>query len=936
MFKQNSKKAAVMQRRMLSFLTILYLLIALAILPDMAPVVLAAKTEQQTNTIQTVKPQLGPDTDNDWVSDADEQRFGSDPDIVDSDSDGMSDFEEIFMLHTNPANADKDSDGDSFFDQVEQQLFKTNPNEVDGDQDGDLVPDKVESSVGSDLHKIDSDQDLISDFIELFLLKSSPNKPEPDGDKNGYPDALQAWLPQHLQKTSCQADITLTVDKFIVIDPEEADSQSNMSGGDETMFIYGLQVSPSGQPIMLNTNGNFDGEVWNGDLYEGNELTDFRPLGPLQAKCGQVITVFMGATESDMFMGETQMGPFQTDNPFIFQRLPVGWEHALQRENVFEGKGVDGTYEYDVLFTIHVALGAFLLQGLPQADNENISFEDLSNIVLPCQVDDTQNNMQVNASSSTQLNQMTRSEQSKSYILFEEGFDDTKGRWTVGPSLGTEIRDGALVFRSDQLPLGIDFLTFPESITHFDQVVAAAQGSFTISFEFFDLKSSPDFEGTVLAMKVATLGINAGHFFAIEDGKSWRFLQYPNGIEETGVLPGAINLMDGKRHTLSWSIVNTSGQSNHIMMVDGQEVAKLTLNFEVHGEPVFGFGYKTAKMRTTSLKVDRFTLYGSGANLNTGAGIGAFTENFSSANKRLRFRHPDGWAFAEQAEPISQVSNGAINNLKMFNSPGGYSGTPNEMALTIYEPVYVMETASIIDSTKVELQHVLYPFVKTELKEIPRSDRPKLNVLEKITVCDKPLVRTTAQVEGNTIIWVASRNSDKTVTITKIQLPAGQLEELMPTPLSLISTLDYSAPPHTVRDLDGPAIAAKEFMIAMTQGNLDDGINMICTPERLFFSIADFFLSDMFNTNVIENLALEGYKLDDSYRYYETVWTGKDDEGDESAFIRVSGHIVHIHPDGNQYIVAQSRAPIFGRSTLIRVEKENGVWRVCQGMKFKW
>ena len=54
------------------------------------------------------------DTDTDGLSDAEEQKHGTDVQRTDSDNDELSDFEEVDIWHTDPLNAD--SDGDRYKD----------------------------------------------------------------------------------------------------------------------------------------------------------------------------------------------------------------------------------------------------------------------------------------------------------------------------------------------------------------------------------------------------------------------------------------------------------------------------------------------------------------------------------------------------------------------------------------------------------------------------------------------------------------------------------------------------------------------------------------------------------------------------------------------------------------------------------------------------
>ncbi len=49
---------------------------------------------------------LPPDSDGDGISDAEEQKLGTDTRKVDTDGDGSTDFEEVYLRHTNPLKPD--------------------------------------------------------------------------------------------------------------------------------------------------------------------------------------------------------------------------------------------------------------------------------------------------------------------------------------------------------------------------------------------------------------------------------------------------------------------------------------------------------------------------------------------------------------------------------------------------------------------------------------------------------------------------------------------------------------------------------------------------------------------------------------------------------------------------------------------------------------
>jgi len=91
-------------------------------------------------------------------------KFGGSLAGRDSDSDGLSDLDEVRIFQTNPVEPDSDSDG--LDDQSEIENFLTDP--LQSDTDGDDLSDGDELNVfGTSPIKIDSDSDGIADGIEV-------------------------------------------------------------------------------------------------------------------------------------------------------------------------------------------------------------------------------------------------------------------------------------------------------------------------------------------------------------------------------------------------------------------------------------------------------------------------------------------------------------------------------------------------------------------------------------------------------------------------------------------------------------------------------------------------------------------------------------------------------------------------------------------------
>lgn len=102
--------------------------------------------------------------------------YGIDPDEVDSDGDGLSNFTEIYLTGTHPAMTDTDENGVSDADEdadadgisnIEEIRLGTNPAKADTDNDG--ITDAAELDLGTDPSRCDTDGDTLPDNDEVLL-----------------------------------------------------------------------------------------------------------------------------------------------------------------------------------------------------------------------------------------------------------------------------------------------------------------------------------------------------------------------------------------------------------------------------------------------------------------------------------------------------------------------------------------------------------------------------------------------------------------------------------------------------------------------------------------------------------------------------------------------------------------------------------------------
>lgn len=123
---------------------------------------------------------INKDRDDDGLKNEHEEKIGTNPELADTDGDGLKDGTEIMLSHTNPLLPDTDGDGLS---DGEETL--TNPLKTDTDDDG--LNDAIEKARGTDPLRADTDGDEITDADEVLRYGTDPlnNDTDDDGVRDG-------------------------------------------------------------------------------------------------------------------------------------------------------------------------------------------------------------------------------------------------------------------------------------------------------------------------------------------------------------------------------------------------------------------------------------------------------------------------------------------------------------------------------------------------------------------------------------------------------------------------------------------------------------------------------------------------------------------------------------------------------------------------------
>lgn len=127
------------------------------------------------------------DSDGDGLSDYDEMFVhNTNPLSADTDGDGLNDYDEIFKYETDPNNPDTDGDGLSDGDEV--LVHGTDPKNPDTDGDGLSDGDEINKYRTNPL-SADTDGDGLNDNDEIYVHNTDPNNPDTDGD--GFTDGQE-------------------------------------------------------------------------------------------------------------------------------------------------------------------------------------------------------------------------------------------------------------------------------------------------------------------------------------------------------------------------------------------------------------------------------------------------------------------------------------------------------------------------------------------------------------------------------------------------------------------------------------------------------------------------------------------------------------------------------------------------------------------------
>lgn len=198
--------------------------------------------------------------------------YGTDPLHADTDGDGLNDGREI-LLGTNPNSKDAgritDTDGDGLVDD-EEDVCMADPNLPDTDHDG--IPDLIECRLGFDARSLDGDGDTLVDYLEFDPRNLGWTKP--DGTVDRYPPVILATALQRCEAApNCHYVPPMESDRFGT-HPARVDSdEDGRDDGVEVTQPWTVDADTLTGPVVLEVRSNpAHADVDNDGLIDCQEL----------------------------------------------------------------------------------------------------------------------------------------------------------------------------------------------------------------------------------------------------------------------------------------------------------------------------------------------------------------------------------------------------------------------------------------------------------------------------------------------------------------------------------------------------------------------------------------------------------------------------------------------------------------------------------------
>lgn len=225
-------------------------------------------------------PAAAVNSDEDQLSDAEELIFGTDPNLKDTDSDGILDSDELLVTGTDPLLADTDADDLSDYEEWQALL----PPRVTDGWDPETYLPQLNDMWWRTAHVTDYDGDGISDREEVMYGNPARYNYE-SSTRSGQPQVDEGYVwgkPGHWHATDYDRDgLDATEEATLQTDPYDPDTDGDgLRDGVDAMLGSALLKDSNANGVNdLEELMNYSGYSPNASWVSLNELVAESPLG---------------------------------------------------------------------------------------------------------------------------------------------------------------------------------------------------------------------------------------------------------------------------------------------------------------------------------------------------------------------------------------------------------------------------------------------------------------------------------------------------------------------------------------------------------------------------------------------------------------------------------------------------------------------------------
>ncbi|HUT81938.1 MAG TPA: S8 family serine peptidase [Candidatus Bathyarchaeia archaeon] len=203
------------------------------------------------------------DYDSDGLTNLEEQNSGTDPFNSDTDSDWITDGDEVNIYHTNPTNGDTDGDYlpdgwelQNGYSPISQDTNSDGTLDLNEDKDGDGLTAFEEMTHGTFDTSSDTDNDFIPDDEEIHFYETNPL--DSDTDHDGLPDNWEIYY--GLDPTVANAAADPDLDGLSNFEEYQLQLNPLVADSDGDGLPDGWELANGFDPLVPNAQGDPDND----------------------------------------------------------------------------------------------------------------------------------------------------------------------------------------------------------------------------------------------------------------------------------------------------------------------------------------------------------------------------------------------------------------------------------------------------------------------------------------------------------------------------------------------------------------------------------------------------------------------------------------------------------------------------------------------------